>query len=218
MSKARSWATTPEYGIQQARQGIVAIHAMGVSVSQLYSFHMHITYLGLVSCFLHSELPWGSPQGVAGCNLIAVRWQVFFSFLSAFRNHQLVFEGCNHWQLWHSCLLILQEICHFLTLTTSTMIPRTTAVPSGNAIEIPGTTSDLLKWVCIWMRSPMHAVAWEALFLMKSTYLTPGDTLELSGRYIYSFREEDIFLYPSRFFGWSKNQADMRQINRKQSN
>ena len=113
MSKARSWATTPEYGIQQARQGIVAIHAMGVSVSRLYSFHMHITYLGLVSCFLHSELPRGSPQGVAGCNLIAVRWQVFFSFLSAFRNHQLVFEGCNHWQLWHSCLLILQEICHF---------------------------------------------------------------------------------------------------------
>lgn len=67
MSKARSWATAPVYGLQQDRQGIVAIHDMGVSALQLYSFHiciffhMHIIYLGPISCFLHPELPQGSP-------------------------------------------------------------------------------------------------------------------------------------------------------------
>ena len=71
-----------------------------------HSFHMHLSYLGLVSCvFPHPELTLGS-----GCNLMAVWWQIFFSFLSVL---WLPLEGWNHWWLWHLCLLIQQEISHF---------------------------------------------------------------------------------------------------------
>ena len=58
-----------------------------------HSFHMHLSYLGPVSCIC-PVLTIGS-----GCNLIAARSQVLFSFL-------LALEGWNHWWLWHCCLLI----------------------------------------------------------------------------------------------------------------
>ena len=45
-------------------------------------------------------------------SLMAVRFQVFF-FLSALTAHQIILESCNHWWLWHPCLLIWQGIFYF---------------------------------------------------------------------------------------------------------
>ena len=36
-----------------------------------------------------------------------------YSFLSWVSSGWLTLEGCNHWGLWHPCLLIWQEISHF---------------------------------------------------------------------------------------------------------
>ena len=70
------------------------------------SFDMHHSYLGPVSCFFTSWVSLGLTIG-SGCSLMAARWQVFFSFLSSLRVHQLTLEGCNCW--W----LTWQEIFHF---------------------------------------------------------------------------------------------------------
>ena len=70
---------------------------------------------GQYPVFSCPELPQGSPQGVAagsGHHLMAARWQVFF-FFSWVSSGWLTLEGCNHWGLWHPCLLIWQEISHF---------------------------------------------------------------------------------------------------------
>ena len=42
--------------------------------------------------------------------MAAVWWLIFLSIESALRAHQLTLQGCKHWWLWHSCLLIGQKI------------------------------------------------------------------------------------------------------------
>ena len=54
---------------------------------------------------LHFLYPWFLE--VSGGSMISVGSQVFFSFMVAL-------EDWNHWWLWHSCLLIWQDILHFL--------------------------------------------------------------------------------------------------------
>ena len=77
------------------------------SLGSLKSFPSYASQLSGASilCFSHPELTLES-----SCNLMAVSWQVFFSFLSAL---WLTLEGWNRWWLWHLCLLIRQEIFHF---------------------------------------------------------------------------------------------------------
>ena len=61
---------------------------------------MHLSYLGPVSCVFTSWVSSGLTVG-SGCSLMAARWQVFSSFLSSLRAHQLAGGGCNRWWLWH---------------------------------------------------------------------------------------------------------------------
>ena len=51
-----------------------------------------------------------------GCSLMAVRWQIFFSFQCSLGIHQLTLEGCNRRWLWHPWFLMWQEIFHFSPL------------------------------------------------------------------------------------------------------
>ena len=50
----------------------------------------------------------------SGCRLMAAKWQAFLSFLNVLRVHGLTLEGCHHWWLWCPCVLMWQEIFHFL--------------------------------------------------------------------------------------------------------
>lgn len=52
-------------------------------------------------------VPWYEPQPSQASIL-------YFPVLNFLRAHQLTLEGCNHWGLWHPCLLVWQEIFHFL--------------------------------------------------------------------------------------------------------
>ena len=62
--------------------------------------------------FSHPELPFLRAYCRKWVSLMTARWQIF-SFLSSLRAHWLMLEGCNHWWLWHPCLLIWQEIFYF---------------------------------------------------------------------------------------------------------
>ena len=63
-----------------------------------HSFHMHLTCLGSVSCFLNlSVLSSGLTLG-SGCNLMAVREQIFFSFLSSLRSHLGEVPSSSPWR------------------------------------------------------------------------------------------------------------------------
>ena len=73
---------------------------------------MHVSCRGQYSVFFASWGLLGLTVG-SGCSLMAVRSQVFFSFLRALRPHRLPLEGSNRWWLWQPCLLICQEIFHF---------------------------------------------------------------------------------------------------------
>ena len=80
-----------------------------------HSFHMHLHSLGPVSCVFHilssSVLTAGS-----GCSLMATKLGRYSSpsrVPLGLRNSHL--KGKNLWWLWHSCLLIWQEIFHFST-------------------------------------------------------------------------------------------------------
>ena len=64
------------------------------------SFCMHLRYLGPVSCAFYILSSLRLTVG-SGCNLMAVRSQVFFSFLSVLRSHQFMVEGWNRWWQWH---------------------------------------------------------------------------------------------------------------------
>ena len=80
-----------------------------------YPFHLRLSHLGPASCFhILSFLSSGLIVG-SGYSLMTARGQVF-SFLSSLRAHWLMLEGCNHWWLWHPCLLIWQEIFHISIL------------------------------------------------------------------------------------------------------
>ena len=77
-----------------------------------HSFLTHLSYLGPLSCVFTAWVPPGLPTEPFRAlyrewlQSVAARWKVFFSFLSFLRTHQLTLEGCNHWWLWHPCLLI----------------------------------------------------------------------------------------------------------------
>ena len=71
------------------------------------------TYLGPVPCVFTCCLCSGLTIG-SGCRLMAAKWQAFLSFLSVLRVHGLTLEGCHHWWLWCPCVLMWQEIFHFL--------------------------------------------------------------------------------------------------------
>ena len=77
-------------------------------------FHMHLIYLGPLSCFhILNFLSSGLTLG-RGYSLMAVIKQVLFfllGFLPGLRNSHL--KAPNRWWLWHSCLPIWQEIFHF---------------------------------------------------------------------------------------------------------
>ena len=49
----------------------------------------------------------------SGCSLMAVRWQLFFSFLGFLRAPWLTREGSDCWWRWYPCLPIGQKIFHF---------------------------------------------------------------------------------------------------------
>ena len=69
------------------------------SLDSLKSFLWYVPQLRPVTCVFTS---WVSPGLTVGSGYS--RWQVFFSFLSFLRAHQLTIGcGCNHWWLWH-CL------------------------------------------------------------------------------------------------------------------
>ena len=78
----------------------------------------------------------------SGCSLMDARWQVFF-FLSSLRANQFTLQGCNHWKLWLSCLLIWQEILRF-----SMQIPRTVCSIPGLPIHHlpPRACSNSCPW------------------------------------------------------------------------
>ena len=62
-------------------------------LTEIIPLIMHLNYLGPVSCLYilnSSGLTVGS-----SCSPIAARWQVFVSFLSALKAHQLALEGCS---------------------------------------------------------------------------------------------------------------------------
>ena len=75
-------------------------------------FHVHIPIWGQHPMLLTSWAPLGLTIG-SGCRLVAIRAQVFFSFLCALRVHWLILEGYNCCWLWHPYLLIRQAIFHF---------------------------------------------------------------------------------------------------------
>ena len=81
-----------------------AFLCMGIckSLGSLKSFPSYAFQLSGASVFWFSVLTLGSSR-----SLITVRSQVLFSFLVAL-------ESCNRWWLWNPCLLIWQEILHFL--------------------------------------------------------------------------------------------------------
>ena len=45
----------------------------------------------------------------SGYSLMAARWQLFFSFLSALRTHQLILKTWNCLLQWHPCLLVWRK-------------------------------------------------------------------------------------------------------------
>ena len=73
-----------------------------------HSFDRHFSSLGPWSCVFTSWASSGLTIG-SGCSLMATRQQVFF-FPSSLMAHWLMLGTCNLWWLWHSCLLIWQEI------------------------------------------------------------------------------------------------------------
>ena len=88
-----------------------------------------------------------------GCHLMAARWQLFFSFLSSLRAHQLTLEGCNCWRLWHPSLLIEQKIFHF---SFPTLVMRALYLPSCHAWTTFSTLLNLFSYLgspfCrVWM-------------------------------------------------------------------
>ena len=79
------------------------------SPGSLKSFFLHGPHLsGASVLFFTSWAPLGLLVG-SGCSRVSDNSHIFFSFLSAFRVHQLTLEGCNHCWLWHPCLLIWQK-------------------------------------------------------------------------------------------------------------
>ena len=74
-----------------------------------HPFDRHLSCLGPRSCAFKPWASLGLTVG-SGRSLTAARRQVFFSFPSSLRAHWLMLDTCNHWWLWHSCLLIWQEI------------------------------------------------------------------------------------------------------------
>ena len=84
---------------------------VGVWAHWNHSFCMNLGDLGPVSCVFTSWASLGLTGG-SGYNLMAGRWQVF-SFLSVLGADAFTLEG---W-LWHPCLLLWQEILHFLPPT-----------------------------------------------------------------------------------------------------
>ena len=55
---------------------------------------MYLSYLGYVSYIFTYYVPSGLTVGSA-CNLMAARWQMFFSVQNFLRAHRLMLEGCN---------------------------------------------------------------------------------------------------------------------------
>ena len=74
-------------------------------LTEIIPFICISTLWGQYPVFFHILSSLGLTVG-SGCNMMAVRSQVFFSFLSALK-------GWNCWRLWHPYLQIWQEILHF---------------------------------------------------------------------------------------------------------
>ena len=90
--------------------------------------HLHRSNPGPVSCVFHIlrslELTLGS-----GCNLMGMRLQVFFSFLSSFRAQEFTVENGTD----DDCEILVywQKILHFLGLPS--------ACNAGDQVSIPGS-------------------------------------------------------------------------------
>ena len=101
------------------------------------AFRMQLRYLGPVSCafYILSSL---RLTVESGCNLMAVRSQVFFSFLSVLRGHPFMVEGWNRWWQWHPVYWygrkssISHPIRLFIYLPVLAIIIRNTACHSIN--------------------------------------------------------------------------------------
>ena len=66
------------------------------------------------SLVLLKSFLWYEPQP-SGASIL------YFHILSFLRAHQLMLQGCNHWWPWHPCLLVWQEVFHFLIFSFLTM-------------------------------------------------------------------------------------------------
>ena len=116
------------------------------------SFHIHLSYLGSVSCVFHI-LPRSSvlTRGSRG-SLMATRQQVLFSFLSALQAQKFMFGGPESPMVVTSLLLTWQEILHFSVYVyvqaCSTLCNPMDCSPPGSSVQ--GIfQARILEWVAI---------------------------------------------------------------------